>query len=396
LMTRRPTLLAPSAAPLFAGLLIVSASLAAQGPDEARRGPGASMESAPQAPQATALPTPPLARRRGTFSCAASASNLNRSKTPTPGRRSRLSPSSPTIAADKRRPPSSTSFLGSEQYPAVKLGGPLLARRAHLPQRPGQPPTNLRWPLFDGWMVEQLRKETVRGTTIVNPAALAHRRGRQRRVAPRFNFPDRPITANPVEIAPAHPPAGRSFLGVQIQCAQCHRTAKTEPWKSASSFTNWSPSFGRAKLVQHKDCGAAAAPPMPSKGPRRRPRPVTAMDRQEGPEPASFPMTAAPFPHRRRSVLGRRQRRPSAAKAPSPSWWTSPKKPVLSPRGRTSNRTWTAMEWAGASTPAPRPDLGGPDEPPQFSEALDLLAKEWTAKPAHGNHCAGCVRTVGA
>ena len=65
---------------------------------------------------------------------------------------------------------------------------------------------------------------------------------------------------NPAEIAAT---TSRVFLGVQIQCAECH-DAKTEPWKR-EQFHELAAFFGRARLVQHKDVRTAAAPPTPSR-----------------------------------------------------------------------------------------------------------------------------------
>ena len=43
----------------------------------------------------------------------------------------------------------------------------------------------------------------------------------------------------------------RVFLGVQLQCAQCH-DAKTEPWKR-EQFHELVAFFGRTRIIQHKD-----------------------------------------------------------------------------------------------------------------------------------------------
>src|SRR5262245_64848357 len=56
------------------------------------------------------------------------------------------------------------------------------------------------------------------------------------------------LYGNPVELAAT---TSRVFLGVQLQCAECH-DAKTEPWKR-EQFHELAAFFGRAKLVQHKD-----------------------------------------------------------------------------------------------------------------------------------------------
>ena len=52
--------------------------------------------------------------------------------------------------------------------------------------------------------------------------------------------------------------ASRVFLGVQIQCAECHN-AKTEPWKR-EQFHELAAFFGRARLIQHKDVDGRGTP----------------------------------------------------------------------------------------------------------------------------------------
>ncbi len=60
---------------------------------------------------------------------------------------------------------------------------------------------------------------------------------------------------NPREIAAT---TSRVFLGVQIQCAECH-DAKTEPWKR-EQFHEFAAFFGRAKIIQHKDVEGRGTP----------------------------------------------------------------------------------------------------------------------------------------
>src|SRR5437764_454387 len=60
---------------------------------------------------------------------------------------------------------------------------------------------------------------------------------------------------NPVEIAAT---TSRVFLGVQIQCAECHN-AKTESWKR-EQFHEFAAFFGRARLIQHKDVDGRGTP----------------------------------------------------------------------------------------------------------------------------------------
>src|SRR5262249_3394708 len=101
----------------------------------------------------------------------------------------------------------------------------------------------LRWELFDRWMVDQVRRN--RPWDEVVTALLT---------ADRVNDESAPVNfltahfGNQVEVAAT---TSRVFLGVQLQCAQCH-DAKTEAWKR-EQFHEFVAFFGRAKLVQHKD-----------------------------------------------------------------------------------------------------------------------------------------------
>src|SRR5947208_2925899 len=103
----------------------------------------------------------------------------------------------------------------------------------------------LRWQLFDQWMVEQVRRNRPWDSLV---SALVTAVGVNDEAAP-VNY----LTShfgNQVEIAAT---TSRVFLGVQLQCAQCH-DAKNEPWKR-EQFHEFVAFFGRAKLVQHKDVG---------------------------------------------------------------------------------------------------------------------------------------------
>src|SRR5439155_1480526 len=60
---------------------------------------------------------------------------------------------------------------------------------------------------------------------------------------------------NPVEIAAT---TSRVFLGVQIQCAECHN-AKTESWRR-EQFHEFAAFFGRARIIQHKDVDGRGTP----------------------------------------------------------------------------------------------------------------------------------------
>jgi hypothetical protein len=108
----------------------------------------------------------------------------------------------------------------------------------------------LHWDFFDRWWVEQVRRNRPWNEIVT---ALVTASGINDEIAP-VNY----LTAlygNPVEIAAT---TSRVFLGVQIQCAQCH-DAKTEPWKR-EQFHEFAAFFGRAKLIQHKDVDGRGTP----------------------------------------------------------------------------------------------------------------------------------------
>src|SRR5262249_14292410 len=101
----------------------------------------------------------------------------------------------------------------------------------------------LRWQLFDAWMVEQVRRNRPWDDLVT---ALVMATGVNDECAP-VNY----LTlhfGNQVEVAAT---TARVFLGVQLQCAQCH-DARNEPWKR-EQFHAFVAFFGRAKVIQHKD-----------------------------------------------------------------------------------------------------------------------------------------------
>jgi len=108
----------------------------------------------------------------------------------------------------------------------------------------------LRWQLFDEWMVEQIRRNRPWNETVT---ALVTATGINDECAP-VNY----LTAhfgNPVELAAT---TSRVFLGVQLQCAECH-DAKTESWKR-EQFHELVAFFGRARVIQHKDVNGRGTP----------------------------------------------------------------------------------------------------------------------------------------
>ncbi len=108
----------------------------------------------------------------------------------------------------------------------------------------------LRWELFDRWMIDQIRKNRPWDQIVTS---LLTAEGSNDECAP-VNY----LTShfgNQVEIAAT---TSRVFLGVQLQCAQCH-DAKTEPWKR-EQFHELVAFFGRAKVIQHKDVDGRGTP----------------------------------------------------------------------------------------------------------------------------------------
>ena len=212
----------------------------------------------------------------------------------------------------------------------------------------------LRWKLFDEWMVEQFRRNRPWGDLVTS---LVTATGINDECAP-VNY----LTAlygNPVEIAAT---TSRVFLGVQLQCAQCHN-ARTEPWKR-EQFHELVAFFGRAKIVQHKDVTGRGTPYA-----------------IEGREDGQYRMTDKKDPKRLLVMTPRfltgeavsldasdTERRAALAHI-----LTSPKNPWFAKSY--VNRIWTAlMGWgfyAGVN------DLGsGPA--PRYPDVLDELAADWT------------------
>src|SRR5439155_23943890 len=108
----------------------------------------------------------------------------------------------------------------------------------------------LRWKQFDEWWTEQLRRNRPWNEVV---AALVTASGVNDEIAA-VNY----LTAmygNPSEVAAT---TSRVFLGVQIQCAECHN-ARTEPWKR-EQFHEFAAFFGRARIIQHKDVEGRGTP----------------------------------------------------------------------------------------------------------------------------------------
>ena len=216
----------------------------------------------------------------------------------------------------------------------------------------------LRWKLFDQWWTEQIRRnrpwnEVV--TTLVTAS------GVNDELAP-VNY----LTAlygNPAEIAAT---TSRVFLGVQIQCAECH-DAKAEPWKR-EQFHSLAAFFGRARLIQHKDVDGRGTPYAIES---RSDGQYLMTDKKDPNHQIAMPprfLTRAgesvsldADDHERRQLLAR--------------LLTESKNPWFAKCY--VNRIWTALMGWGFYPSVN--DLGPTAEPTCHKEALELLANGWVA-----------------
>ncbi len=213
----------------------------------------------------------------------------------------------------------------------------------------------LRWKLFDDWWTAQLRRNRPWDEVVT---ALVTASGINDEIAP-VNY----LTAmygNPSEVAAT---TSRVFLGVQIQCAECH-DAKTESWKR-EQFHEFAAFFGRARIIQHKDVDGRGTP-------------YAIESRADG----QYRMTDKKDPGRLIAMRPRfltgeavsidandEERRQALAR-----FLTSPKNPWFAKCY--VNRIWTAMMGWGFY-PAVT-DLGS-DVEPRHKAVLELLEKEWIA-----------------
>jgi hypothetical protein len=213
----------------------------------------------------------------------------------------------------------------------------------------------LRWQLFDRWMVDQVRRNRTWNEIVT---ALVTATGINDECAP-VNY----LTAqfgNPVEIAAT---TSRVFLGVQLQCAQCH-DARTEPWKR-EQFHELVAFFGRAKIIQHKDVDGRGTPYA-----------------IEGREEGQYQMTDKKNPSRLVAMTPRfltgesvsadtpdRERRDALAR-----FLTSPKNPWFA--RAYVNRMWTSLMGWGFF---PSVNDLGTGRASLYPDVLDFLAAQWTA-----------------
>jgi hypothetical protein len=213
----------------------------------------------------------------------------------------------------------------------------------------------LRWQLFDQWLVEQVAHNRPWNEIVT---ALVTATGINDECAP-VNY----LTSqfgNPVEIAAT---TSRVFLGVQLQCAQCH-DARTESWKR-EQFHELVAFFGRARIVQHKDVDNRGTPYA-----------------IEGREDGQYYMTDKKDPKRLIPMTPRfltgeaispdasdRERRAALAR-----FLTSSRNPWFA--RAYVNRAWTALMGWGFYPSVN--DLGS-NVAPLYPDVLNLLAEQWTA-----------------
>ncbi len=213
----------------------------------------------------------------------------------------------------------------------------------------------IRWQLFDRWWTEQFRQNRSWDQVVT---ALVTATGVNDECAP-VNYLTG-MFGNPTEIAAT---TSRIFLGVQIQCAECHN-AKTEPWKR-EQFHEFAAFFGRAKIIQHKDVGGRGTPyaiegratGQYSMTDKRNPDHLIPMQ----PKFLTGESVPADAPDDvRRSALAR--------------FMTSPDNPWFA--RCYVNRIWTSlMGWGFYPSVS---DLGA-HVTPRHAKVLDLLAQAWTA-----------------
>ncbi|NUO52599.1 MAG: DUF1549 domain-containing protein [Polyangiaceae bacterium] len=152
----------------------------------------------------------------------------------------------------------------------------------------------------------------------------------------------------------------RAFLGVQIQCAQCH-DHKTEAWKQ-SDFRSFASAMSRV-AIQPVDRTKGQMNVFEVKDSRRTPRRLMRDDELKAiaeAEPRALDGTSFDDAENVREALG--------------TWMTSRQNPWFS--RAIANRVWAEMFGAGLVEPV---DDLRPNNPAVVPEALDLLAEGFEA-----------------
>jgi len=212
----------------------------------------------------------------------------------------------------------------------------------------------LRWKQFDDWWTTQLRRNRPWNEVVTS---LVTSSGINDEIAP-VNY----LTAmygNPVEIAAT---TSRVFLGVQIQCAECH-DAKTESWRR-EQFHEFAAFFGRARIIQHKDVDGRGTP-------------YAIESRADG----QYTMTDKKDPDK---LIAMRPRFLSGESVSIESDDAERRaafaRYLTDPQNRWFakcyvNRIWTAL--LGWGFYASVNELGADAEPLRHKDVLELLAREW-------------------
>ncbi len=172
--------------------------------------------------------------------------------------------------------------------------------------------------------------------------------------------------------------AARTFLGVQIQCAQCH-DHKTEPWKAAD-FKAWTSSFAMIRAVP-VERGRTLAP-----GQLRR------FDLVETPRIAFAPPKAeearAYLESPPRALDGTRLPQDATRRRALTAWMTDPKNPWFAQA--LTNRLWA--HFLGRGFVEPFDDLR-PSNPPRMPDLFQALSADFAD---HGFDLKHLIRVITA
>jgi hypothetical protein len=168
--------------------------------------------------------------------------------------------------------------------------------------------------------------------------------------------------AKPTDLAGA---TFKNFLGVSLQCAQCHNHPFTQ-WKQ-DDFWGVAAFYGRLRLVENGDGDDYVTAVIETRrGDLKIPDPTGKPD-----ENGAMPMKVvkprlpgtpadAPVPAKRRAALA--------------AWVTAEQNPYFAPHA--VNQTWTRLFGAGLMAPVDAIDKGGSSK---LTEAMNLLAADFKA-----------------
>jgi hypothetical protein len=223
-------------------------------------------------------------------------------------------------------------------------------------------PVRIRFDMLEEWLTEQLRANRPWDEIARNMITATGRNDENGAVA----FP-LAYEAQPVEMAGE---VSRIFMGVQIQCAQCH-DHKTDSWKRRQ-FHEFAAFFAGARQRQVQQGGMGQ---LPIVAVVTQPRARYAMPDKDNPAkqipvPPRFFLTAAGAKESDPALpdsLGAEQRRELVA-----SYITGQDNPWFA--RAFVNRTWYAL--MGEAFYEPIDDMG-PERTPKAPEVLEPLADQW-------------------